>query len=233
MSFFLGGRSKGDASRFSLRDKFHKQPKQSTDDSDDSGVEELSNVFAKRATIEKKRPSGREPKRFLGEEFPTDAPRTRSSVQRAMEEEAEELEAQELEDQMPWAAHRKPITRTESGASGADGSRGPSNGAFFHVRQNPAFEKKEGDSSDSDTGEVIVRRPDNVKTATDFNRGPLRGPALNNLAQRALFLNTPSPQDQLIQCFVTREKDRTGLYPQFQLYLTNGEQFLLAARRRK
>eukprot|EP00240_Pyramimonas_obovata_P003820 CAMPEP_0118927274 /NCGR_PEP_ID=MMETSP1169-20130426/4782_1 /TAXON_ID=36882 /ORGANISM="Pyramimonas obovata, Strain CCMP722" /LENGTH=367 /DNA_ID=CAMNT_0006869011 /DNA_START=209 /DNA_END=1309 /DNA_ORIENTATION=+ len=243
MAFFLGGRNKGGEaskpgstlSRFSLRDKHSKEQasrRQSRDDSD-SDVEEVGNVFSRRPALEKRPTATREPRKFLGEEFPTDAPRTRSSVQRAMEQEAEELEAEEAEENMRWNPHRGPSssnTRHDSRASGAEGS----SGMAFRVRSNPAFQVQEDDdSSGSDTAEVIVRRPDNPQAILDYTSGPLRGPALHNLAQRALFLNTPAPQDKLIQCYVRRDKDRTGLYPQFQLYLTNGDQFLLAARRRK
>jgi tubby-related protein 1 len=37
----------------------------------------------------------------------------------------------------------------------------------------------------------------------------------------------------MVQCYVKREKDSTGIYPEFKLYLQDGDRFLLTARRRK
>jgi len=157
-------------------------------------------------------------------------------------EEMEEMEAQNEADSIRFntGASRHASGRKPSGA--VLDSKFSSKGRSYQVRGNPAFEHdatksnqwaQDSDSSDEDSPDVLVRRADQTVPRPVGLGGSLGRVALDNMAQRALFLNTPSAQDKLVQCFVRREKDRTGLYPQFTLMLSDSEQFLLAARRRK
>jgi len=48
------------------------------------------------------------------------------------------------------------------------------------------------------------------------------------------FLMRPGPQNAMVQCYIQRRKSGLArLYPTYEVYLKDGEQFLLAARRRK
>ena len=48
------------------------------------------------------------------------------------------------------------------------------------------------------------------------------------------FLMRPGPQGAMVQCYIQRRKSGLArLYPTYEVYLKDGEQFLLAARRRK
>jgi len=77
--------------------------------------------------------------------------------------------------------------------------------------------------------DVVVRRPQR----SESKRAQHQFAPVELGAERRTFLNTPSPQDKMVQCYVKREKDSTGMYPEFKLYLQDGDRFLLAARRRK
>jgi len=59
-------------------------------------------------------------------------------------------------------------------------------------------------------------------------------PAVIDTSDLKSFLMRPGPQGAMVQCYIQRKK--TGLarlYPTYEVYLKDGEQFLLAARRRK
>ena len=59
-------------------------------------------------------------------------------------------------------------------------------------------------------------------------------PAVIDTSNIREFLMRPGPQGAMVQCYIQRRK--TGLarlYPTYEVYLKDGEQFLLAARRRK
>ena len=59
-------------------------------------------------------------------------------------------------------------------------------------------------------------------------------PAVIDTSNLREFLMRPGPQGAMVQCYIQRRK--TGLarlYPTYEVYLKDGEQFLLAARRRK
>ena len=59
-------------------------------------------------------------------------------------------------------------------------------------------------------------------------------PAVIDTSDLRAFLLRPGPQGAMVQCYIQRRK--TGLarlYPTYEVYLKDGEQFLLAARRRK
>mmetsp|Transcript_30530 Transcript_30530/g.58792 ORF Transcript_30530/g.58792 Transcript_30530/m.58792 type:complete len:481 (+) Transcript_30530:314-1756(+) len=153
----------------------------------------------------------------------------------------EEEEIQEVEDVGGWAA---PPSRW--GQSQSHSQAGTSQ---FVVHGNPAFDTGGASSSrgqsfrqavnggggefgDSSDEEIVVARKQTGHGVT--NRGlNIRTPHLSNSAERAQYIGSPSAHDTLTHCYVKREKDKSGMYPQFRMYLSEGDQFLLAARRRK
>ena len=59
-------------------------------------------------------------------------------------------------------------------------------------------------------------------------------PAVIDTSDMAAFLMRPGPQGAMVQCYIQRRKSGLArLYPTYEVYLKDGEQFLLAARRRK
>ena len=59
-------------------------------------------------------------------------------------------------------------------------------------------------------------------------------PAVIDTSDLRAFLLRPGPQGAMVQCYIQRRKSGLArLYPTYEVYLKDGEQFLLAARRRK
>ena len=59
-------------------------------------------------------------------------------------------------------------------------------------------------------------------------------PAVIDTSDLRAFLMRPGPQGAMVQCYIQRRKSGLArLYPTYEVYLKDGEQFLLAARRRK
>jgi tubby-related protein 1 len=59
-------------------------------------------------------------------------------------------------------------------------------------------------------------------------------PAVIDTSDLRAFLLRPGPQGAMVQCYIQRRKSGLSrLYPTYEVYLKDGEQFLLAARRRK
>jgi len=59
-------------------------------------------------------------------------------------------------------------------------------------------------------------------------------PAVIDTSDLRSFLMRPGPQGAMVQCYIQRRKSGLArLYPTYEVYLKDGEQFLLAARRRK
>ena len=59
-------------------------------------------------------------------------------------------------------------------------------------------------------------------------------PAVIDTSDLKAFLMRPGPQGAMVQCYIQRRKSGLArLYPTYEVYLKDGEQFLLAARRRK
>jgi tubby-related protein 1 len=59
-------------------------------------------------------------------------------------------------------------------------------------------------------------------------------PAVIDTSDLRAFLMRPGPQGAMVQCYIQRRKSGLSrLYPTYEVYLKDGEQFLLAARRRK
>ena len=59
-------------------------------------------------------------------------------------------------------------------------------------------------------------------------------PAVIDTSDLRSFLLRPGPQGAMVQCYIQRRKSGLSrLYPTYEVYLKDGEQFLLAARRRK
>lgn len=162
--------------------------------------------------------------------------RRQSALQAAMDEEAE------LEDE-DGGYGQALFTR-----SAAD----PFEKKRFSSHSNPAFEEVSAGRSSRMPSRNMSRGPSDGITVLDEDSEdepnspevlarrelapsqPVLGPPrLEDLAVRARFLSTPSPQDKLVQCHIVREKDPSGVYPEFKLILADGDQFLLAARRRK
>lgn len=65
---------------------------------------------------------------------------------------------------------------------------------------------------------------------------PLEGavPAVIDTSDLRAFLLRPGPQGAMVQCYIQRRQTGMArLYPTYEVYLKDGEQFLLSARRRK
>merc|ERR1719465_267755 len=59
-------------------------------------------------------------------------------------------------------------------------------------------------------------------------------PAVIDTSDLRAFLMRPGPRGAMVQCYIQRRKSGLArLYPTYEVYLKDGEQFLLAARRRK
>uniref|UniRef100_A0A7S2G0K3 Tubby C-terminal domain-containing protein n=1 Tax=Haptolina brevifila TaxID=156173 RepID=A0A7S2G0K3_9EUKA len=59
-------------------------------------------------------------------------------------------------------------------------------------------------------------------------------PAVIDTSDLRAFLMRPGPQGAMVQCYIQRRKSGLArLYPTYEVYLKDGEQFLLSARRRK
>ena len=59
-------------------------------------------------------------------------------------------------------------------------------------------------------------------------------PAVIDTSNLREFLMRPGPMGAMVQCYIQRRKSGLArLYPTYEVYLKDGEQFLLAARRRK
>ena len=77
--------------------------------------------------------------------------------------------------------------------------------------------------SSSSRGDVAIQRPLNAMA-----------PAVIDTSDLKAFLMRPGPQGAMVQCYIQRRKSGLArLYPTYEVYLKDGEQFLLAARRRK
>jgi len=62
----------------------------------------------------------------------------------------------------------------------------------------------------------------------------LSGPAIIDTTDLRAFLMRPGPQGAMVQCYIQRRKTGLGrLFPTYEIYLKDGDQFLLAARKRK
>jgi hypothetical protein len=62
----------------------------------------------------------------------------------------------------------------------------------------------------------------------------LSGPAVIDTTDLRAFLMRPGPQGAMVQCYIQRRKTGLGrLFPTYEIYLKDGDQFLLAARKRK
>merc|ERR1719191_843409 len=59
-------------------------------------------------------------------------------------------------------------------------------------------------------------------------------PAVIDTSDLRAFLMRPGPQGAMVQCYIQRRKTGLGrLFPTYEIYLKEGDQFLLAARKRK
>jgi len=64
-------------------------------------------------------------------------------------------------------------------------------------------------------------------------RSPFTAAVIDTTDLRA-FLMRPGPQGAMVQCYIQRRKTGLGrLFPTYEIYLKDGDQFLLAARKRK
>jgi len=62
----------------------------------------------------------------------------------------------------------------------------------------------------------------------------LSGPAVIDMTDIRAFLMRPGPEGAMVQCYIQRRKTGLGrLFPTYEIYLKDGDQFLLAARKRK
>lgn len=55
-----------------------------------------------------------------------------------------------------------------------------------------------------------------------------------DLSDLNTFLVTPVPHESELQCYVVRQKGgiKNMLYPKYELYMSDGDKFLLAAKKR-
>merc|ERR1719446_177 len=59
-------------------------------------------------------------------------------------------------------------------------------------------------------------------------------PAVIDTTDLRAFLMRSGPQGAMVQCYIQRRKTGLGrLFPTYEIYLKDGDQFLLAARKRK
>merc|ERR1719465_361007 len=73
-----------------------------------------------------------------------------------------------------------------------------------------------------------------IATALSLPRSVEVAPAVIDTSDLRAFLARPGPQGAMVQCYIQRKKSGLArLYPTYEVYLKDGEQFLLAARRRK
>merc|ERR1719465_190283 len=73
-----------------------------------------------------------------------------------------------------------------------------------------------------------------IATAQSIPRPVEVAPAVIDTSDLRAFLARPGPQGAMVQCYIQRKKSGLArLYPTYEVYLKDGEQFLLAARRRK
>ncbi|KAL1511614.1 hypothetical protein AB1Y20_006407 [Prymnesium parvum] len=73
-----------------------------------------------------------------------------------------------------------------------------------------------------------------VVAQTSVPRAVAHVPAVIDTSDLRAFLLRPGPQGAMVQCYIQRRK--TGLarlFPTYEIYLKDGDQFLLAARKRK
>jgi len=62
----------------------------------------------------------------------------------------------------------------------------------------------------------------------------LSDPAVIDTTDLRAFLMRPGPQGAMVQCYIQRRKNGLArLFPTYEIYLKDGDQFLLAARKRK
>lgn len=63
---------------------------------------------------------------------------------------------------------------------------------------------------------------------------PSPPPAVIDTSDRKSFLSRPGPQGAMVQCYIKRCKSGLSrLFPTYEIYLKDGDQFLMAARKRK
>merc|ERR1719230_137379 len=83
--------------------------------------------------------------------------------------------------------------------------------------------RQQRDSSPPSQALATIQRPLDPAPAAVIDTSDLRA-----------FLLRPGPQGAMVQCYIQRRKSGLSrLYPTYEVYLKDGEQFLLAARRRK
>mmetsp|Transcript_27289 Transcript_27289/g.33132 ORF Transcript_27289/g.33132 Transcript_27289/m.33132 type:complete len:494 (+) Transcript_27289:271-1752(+) len=221
----------------------------------DLGADEQTHMRGSRKPIQTRGPNMRT---FLdhdsptgGESTPTEfqhrsMPKKRNSaLEMAMNEEAE-LENEE--DDFSVSYNPRTNGHTRYGSNQGIGSNGTRSNGRFHdpfsnSHSNPTFEEDDvrsgltsgmrngaQESSSNGSPDVLVRR--NSQSVSQPYGGPVQLSS-RPTSERAAFFMSPAPHDRLFQCYVKREKDSSGMYPQFKLFLQEGNQFLMAARRRK
>jgi len=107
----------------------------------------------------------------------------------------------------------------------------PSSTAATYDQAPPESHYHHSSSSQQQAPQEQQQQP---QTALSVPRSVEVAPAVIDTSDLRAFLMRPGPQGAMVQCYIQRRKTGMArLYPTYEVYLKDGEQFLLAARRRK
>jgi len=93
--------------------------------------------------------------------------------------------------------------------------------------QQPAYQQPAYQQQQQQQGDLLQQQQQSPQRS-------LSGPAVIDTTDLRAFLMRPGPQGAMVQCYIQRRKTGLGrLFPTYEIYLKDGDQFLLAARKRK
>jgi len=89
-------------------------------------------------------------------------------------------------------------------------------------------------NSDSDTEHVPVTtiKDNNPAVEIRLESDPLKSVNIADISNRREFLTMPIPEGKQLQCTIKREKGSLGLFPQYDVFLSNEYRYLMSAKKR-
>jgi len=99
-----------------------------------------------------------------------------------------------------------------------------------YQQQQPAYQQQQQQGG----GDLRQQQGDLRQQQQQSPQRALSGPAVIDTTDLRAFLMRPGPQGAMVQCYIQRRKTGLGrIFPTYEIYLKDGDQFLLAARKRK
>jgi len=134
-------------------------------------------------------------------------------------------------EEMQMSDQKRTPSSQPGGSSTVGGSR-----AFSQTADEDPASVEAPPMTDSERGGVstAMQQYHEPPETASVPRGVVNAPAVIDTTDLRAFLLRPGPQGAMVQCYIQRRK--TGLarlFPTYEIFLKDGDQFLLAARKRK